>query len=208
MSKDVEYEFSAAAVASVFMTVDEIMPTDVYKAAKSDPDTMNLEQALAQKENYDKWIAALEKEIRDLEEHETWEEVSEESAQGKIIPAMWVMKIKRKPDGSFDKFKARLVVRGDLMSKSGDYNFETYAPTCAWSTIRMVLILALTWGWTTCTCDYSNAFIHATLDDPIWIKLPRGYRSKLPGKSCLRLKRSLYGTSVAQNCGRTVSPKH
>jgi hypothetical protein len=50
---------------------------------------------------------------------------------------------------TFDKFKAWLVVHGDMMQS---YDFEIYAPTCAWSsTIQMVLMLALTWGWTTCT---------------------------------------------------------
>ena len=104
------------------------------------------------------------------------------------------MKIKRKPDGSLDKFKARITVRGDLMKS---YGFETYSAVCAWSTIRMVLILALSWEWTTCTCDYSNAFIHATLDTPVWIQIPKGYESTMPGKTCLLLKRSLYGTSFA-----------
>ena len=87
-----------------------------------------------------------------------------------------------------------MVVLGDLMDS---YDFETYAATCAWSTIQMVLILALTWGWTIATCDYSNAFIHAKLDTPVWIRLPRGYRSSMRGKTCLKLKRSLYGSKFA-----------
>lgn len=177
------------------LSIMEDQAPEAYKVAKSDPDTFTLEQALRDTEHYDKWIAALEKEIRDLENHGTWEEVPVEDAKGDIVPTHWVLKIKRKPDGSFDKFKARIVVRGDLMKDS--YDFETHAPTCAWSTIRMVLILALTWKWQTCTCDYSNAFIHAVLDEPVWIQLPRGYQSTLPGKSCLKLKRSLYGTNFA-----------
>ena len=165
-----------------------------FKASNSDPDTFTLEQALAQTENYDKWVEALEKEIRALEKHGVWEEVPVAEAKGDIIPVMFVMKIKRKPDGSLDKFKSRVVCRGDLMK---NYGFETFSAVCAWSTIRMVLVLALTWGWTTCTCDYSNAFIHATLDTPVWIKIPKGYESTMPGQTCLKLKRSLYGTSFA-----------
>ena len=137
---------------------------------------------------------ALDKEIKALEEHGVWEEVPVSEAKGDIIPTMFVMKIKRKPDGSLDKYKARITVRGDLMKS---YGFETYSAVCAWSTIRLVLTLALTWGWTTCTCDYSNAFIHATLDTPVWIKIPKGYESEMPGQTCLKLIRSLYGTSFA-----------
>ena len=153
-----------------------------------------MEEALSDAEHYDDWVKSLNKEIGDLEKNDTWDEVHYESAEGQVVPVHWVLKVKRRPDGSIDKRKARLVVRGDRMT---GYDFETHAPTCAWSTIRMVLILALTWGWMTCTCDYSNAFIHTKLEQPVWIQLPRGYRSKLTGKTCLKLKRSLYGTNFA-----------
>ncbi len=45
------------------MKICETIPTDVYKASKSDPDTMTLEQALADTVHSDQWVAALEKEI-------------------------------------------------------------------------------------------------------------------------------------------------
>ena len=187
---DTSYRFRAA---DVFYLLGEPIP-EIYKASNSDPDTMTLQQALADTANREKWIEALEKEIRALEKHGVWEEVPMSEADGQIVPCHFVMKIKRKPDGTLDKFKARLVVAGNKMES---YGFETYSPVCAWSTVRMILILALTWGWATCTCDYSNAFIHATLDTPVWIQLPKGYRSHLPGRSCLKLKRSLYGTDFA-----------
>ena len=169
---------------------------EFHKASASDPDTMTLDQALRQVEHRDKWIEALEKEIRTLEEMGTWEEVPFESAEKDVIPCMWVMKIKRKPDGSLDKFKARIVVRGDLME---DYDFETKADVAQWSSVRMILILSITWGWHTGTCDYSNAFIHTKLNTPVWIQIPRGY-APMEGdrkSQCLKLLRSLYGTNFA-----------
>jgi Reverse transcriptase (RNA-dependent DNA polymerase) len=184
----------AMSASWVYHTLGETMSPDIYKAANSDPDTMTLDQALAQSENRDKWIEALEKEVRSLEDRGCWKEVPISAARGDIVPVHWVMKIKRKPDGSMDKFKARLVVRGDMMK---NYDFETFAPTCAWSTIRMILILTIAWSWITCTCDYTNAFTMAHLDNPIWIRLPRGYRSEQFGQTCLELLRSLYGTTFA-----------
>ena len=168
---------------------------EVFRASRSDPDTPSLEQALAS-ELREEWLKAIDKEIRALEEHGVWEEVPVSEATGDIIPTMHVLKVKRKPDGSLDKLKSRLTVRGDMM---GNYNFETFAPVCAWSTVKLVLILAISWGWKTCTCDYSNAFIHAKMDPntPVWIKLPRGYKSTMPGRTCLRLKRALYGCSFS-----------
>jgi hypothetical protein len=194
-NQDYIYEFPAAYACTITGAENPFSAlSEVYKASKTDPDSVTLEQALSDPTHYHEWVKALKKEIGDLERHGTWEEVPIEEAEGDVVPVHWVLRIKRGPDGTFEKFKARIVVRGDLMH---NYDFETHAPTCQWSVIRMVLILALTWGWTTCTCDYSNAFIHAKLDTPVWIHLPRGFRSTLPGRTCLKLKRSLYGTSFA-----------
>ena len=182
------------AHANAFFDESGLLPTEFYKASNTDPDTLTYDEAMSDPDDLERWIEAAEKEIRTLEDMETWEEVLVSEAKGHIVPTHWVFKKKRKPDGTIDKYKGRLVVRGDLMK---DYDFETHAPVASWSTIRMVLILSLAWGWHTCTCDYSNAFVHAKLDTPVWIQIPRGYTSTLPGRTCLRLKRSLYGTTFA-----------
>ncbi len=171
----------------------------VYKASKSDPDTMTLEQAMKDTEYVDEWKAAVIKEIRQLEDMGTWDEVPISEATGPIIPVHIVMKRKRRPDGTIDKHKGRLVVRGDRMRGSEFDDYETHAPVSAWSTIRMVLILSLAWGWHTCTCDYSNAFIHSDLPPgkPLFIQIPRGFKSTSKVPTCLKLKKSLYGTTFA-----------
>jgi hypothetical protein len=59
--------------------------------------------------------------------------------------------------------------------------------------------MAIVLEWKTISIDFSNAFVQAKLDTPVWIHLPRGFRSSLPGgrPTCLRLLRSLYGLSTA-----------
>jgi len=52
-------------------------------------------------------------------------------------------------------------------------------------------------SWETCSIDFSNAFVQAKLKEPIWIHLPRGFRTAGPAKTCLRLIRSQYGISEA-----------
>jgi hypothetical protein len=54
-------------------------------------------------------------------------------------------------------------------------------------------------NWYTCSIDFSNAFIQATLDEPTFIHLPRGFTTKSnpQATTCLRLKKSIYGLSVA-----------
>lgn len=163
-----------------------------YKAATSDPDTLDYDAAMND-QFVDEWRKAAKKEIEQLEAHGTWVLDDISNATSRILPGTWVFKLKRDPDGNPTKFKARYCVRGDLQEGSDD----TYAPVTAWPSVRVFLVFAMVMSWTTASIDFSNAFVHATLEKPLWIHLPRGFHAGKPGKFCLRLKRSLYGTRDA-----------
>ncbi len=113
-----------------------------------------------------------------------------------VLPSTWAFKIKRYPDGSVKKFKARFCARGDKQLEGIDY-FETWAPVVQWSTIRIVLIMALKLSYRSAQCDITAAFIHAVLpdDEEIFIHQPRGFHQK--HNHVLRLRRSLYGLKQA-----------
>jgi hypothetical protein len=68
---------------------------------------------------------------------------------------------------------------------------------CAWTTVRTFLILCFTIEWTTCSIDFVNAFVQAPLKDPVWIHVPRGFRTPNGYTYCLQLNKRLYGLSVA-----------
>jgi hypothetical protein len=55
----------------------------------------------------------------------------------------------------------------------------------------------MTMHWVTCSIDFSNAFVQAKLNEPVWTHLPRGFLAPGRTKTCLRLKKSLYGLSIA-----------
>ena len=58
-------------------------------------------------------------------------------------------------------------------------------------------MLSITLKWHTCTINFSNTFVQAKLDAPVWIHLPRGFKSEHGyKKTCLCLKKSPYGLSV------------
>ena len=187
-----------ASPSAWFFDEDGIVLTPTaLKAALADPDTLSFDQAMADTPaNVDRWLEAASKEITSLEKNGTWIECSIDEALTKILPGTWVFRLKRSPDGEVIKFKARYCVRGDL--EEGEP--ETYAPVVAWSSVRLFLVLALTLGWATCSIDFSSAFVQANLAVPVWIHLPRGFKSHKQGnhsRTCLKLVKSLYGLSVA-----------
>ena len=157
----------------------------------NDKDTLTFQQAMNDKDK-DKWIISAKKEIDELEAHNAWEEVPySQLGNEKLVPTTWVFQKKRAPDGTIKKFKGRLCVRGDLMKGS----FDTFSPVVSFSTVRLFLILSLMLCWNTCTLDFSNAFIQAERNKPIFIHTPQGFKTK-PG-FVLKLIRSLYGAKDA-----------
>ena len=145
-----------------------MMPFVGKAKAKTDPDTFNWDQAMASPYRQE-FIDAAQVEIDALVEKGTWFEDRKSSATSKIIPSQWVFRIKRTPDGTIKKFKARLVLRGDLQDDDGADN---YSPVASWTTVRSFLVISIVLSWITTTVDFSNAFVQSNLPDPVWMHVP------------------------------------
>ena len=137
---------------------------------------------------------AMQAEIECLESMKAWDVVPRSEAKGKnILGTTWVFKRKRYPDGTIRKLKARLCVRGDQQIEGVDF-FETYAPVVQWSTVRLLLVMSLVLGLATKQVDYTLAFVHADIDDEVYVEMP--YLFSTEGY-VLRLRKSLYGLRQA-----------
>ncbi|KAI1508887.1 cyclopentanone 1,2-monooxygenase [Pyrenophora tritici-repentis] len=107
------------------------------------------------------------------------------------LPLMWVFTYKFDEDGLLCKYKARLVVRGDLQEDWGD----TYAATLAARVFRFLMALTAAFGLKAYQYDVLNAFLNAPLEKLVYVKTPDPYIEEL-GK-ILELKRALYGLKDA-----------
>jgi hypothetical protein len=163
----------------------------------SDPDNPSLKEAMLSK-NADEFSEAMGIEIAALEKNTTWTPMLRSSvpAGTNVLPGTWALKIKRYPDGRVRKFKGRYCVRGDKQIKGVDYH-ETYAPVVAWTTVRMMMVMAATLNLKTTQIDFSNAFVQADLNESVYIELPTGFRSPTGGDYILKLNKSLYGLCQA-----------
>jgi len=176
-----------------------------YAASKAkDPDTMTLERAMAE-EDADEFIKAMEKEILDHTERGHWKilPASQVPKSAKPIHMVWSMKHKRDPTGAIIKWKARLCAHGG-MQVYGDTFWDTYSPVVTWSTVRLVMILALVLGWEMRSIDFILAFPQADVKSDIYMRLPKGTRVTSPNlrknfneRTMLKLVKNLYGLKDA-----------
>ena len=118
-----------------------------------------LQEALEDKN----WKHAMDLEYSALMKNRTWHLVPPQKGRN-VIDCKWVYKIKRKADESLDRYKARLVAKGFKQRHGLDYE-ETFSPVVKPATIRTILSLAISKGWSLRQLNVQNAFLHGKLEE-------------------------------------------
>ncbi|RVX14987.1 Retrovirus-related Pol polyprotein from transposon TNT 1-94 [Vitis vinifera] len=146
-------------------------------------------------EKDDKWIEAMKEELRMIEKNDTWELVDRPQHR-KVIGVKWVYRTKLNADGSVNKYKARLVVKGYSQVFGVDFS-ENFALVARLDTIRMLLALTAQKGWKTYQLDVKSAFLNGYLQEEIYVEQPEGFQVKGQEEKVYLLKKALYGLKQA-----------
>jgi hypothetical protein len=142
-----------------------------------------------------KWQEAINKEGQALDDNGTWKLVERPSGK-KVLTSMWVLKIKRNSDGTIERYKARLVVRGCFQVKGIDFD-EIFAPVVRLESLRVLLAITCIEDLECEQMDIETAFLNGECKEEVYMEQPQGLVK--PGMEHLvcKLVKSLYGLKQA-----------
>src|SRR5579859_7044543 len=118
----------------------------------------------------------------------------------RAIPLKWVFKIKRDAKGKFEKYKARIVVKGYSQVAGLDFD-ETFAPVVRIKSVRVIFAMAAANDLYILHVDCKNAFLHGKSDVEIYVTQPEGFVDEHFPEKVLHLNKSLYGLKQAPVSG-------
>ena len=110
-------------------------------------------------------------ELLAMKEKGVWVEVNRPMNR-QVLPMTWVFKVKYNPDGSVDKFKARLCVLGNLQRQREDQN--NYAPVLNEITLRTLLSFGVKRKMHIHHVDVFTAYLHADINEEVYVEFPPG----------------------------------
>jgi hypothetical protein len=137
------------------------------------------------------WREAMEDEYGTLMSNEIWELIFR-PRDSNVVTGKWIFTHKLRADGSFDRYKARWVLRGFTQRPGVDYD-ETFSLVVKPATVRTVLSMAVFRDWPIQQLDVKNAFLHGTLTETVYCNQPTGFADPAHPDLVCRLKKSLYG---------------
>ena len=141
------------------------------------------------------WKEAVNSEIESILQNHTWELVDLPKGS-KPLGYKWIFKKKLKADGSVDKYKARLVIKGFRQKEDLDY-FDTYSPVTRITSIRMLIAIASILNLEIHQMDVKTAFLNGELEEEIYMQQPEGFVSPGNENKVCKLVKSLYGLKQA-----------
>lgn len=117
-----------------------------------------------------KLFAAMCHEMITLQLNSTWDLVPRPPRSNMFCPK-WVFRTKFHADGSFGKFKSRVVAQGYTQVVRLDY-FATFSPVVKASTVHIIVSLDILHKWPLHQLDVKNTYLNGHLSDTTYIEQP------------------------------------
>jgi hypothetical protein len=149
----------------------------------------------------EEWLRSVRKELKTLVDSGTFQEDTPHSGETSTR-VMEIFKVKVKRDGSLDKLKTWLVVRGDLQDKN--ITEDKWSPTASFQSIKMFLAHASWLKTHVKQLDFVGAFLQAKMRTRMFVTIPKIFGILFPeyawctGKP-VRLVMAMYSTTL---CGK------
>ncbi|CAM8951514.1 unnamed protein product [Rhodiola kirilowii] len=114
----------------------------------------------------------------------------------KPLDSKWIFTKKMKVDGTIEKYKARLVIKGYRQKEGLDY-FDTFSPVIRITSIRMIIAIVALRNLEIYQMDVKTAFLNGDLEEEIYMDQPEGCRVLGLERKVCKLVKSLYGLKQA-----------
>lgn len=137
------------------------------------------------------WSEAIKSEMSSLQAHSTWS-VVQKPENVKILPTRFVFIRKTDSNGVVSRYKERLLVKGHLQG----YVEDTLASVVEFTSVCVVLTLAILQKKVTHQIDYRTAFQHGVLEDDVYVS-PPNVLDICDTTEVLKLHKGLYGLKQA-----------
>lgn len=135
------------------------------------------------------WLDAMNNEMNSFCQNQVFDEIPEQDCLKKPLHSRWIFTVKKDSSNRIEKFKARIVIRGDHQQEDIDYK-EIFSPVVNMTTLRTALTISACRNYSLSHIDVKTAYLHAELDELIYVKPPPGFAKD---NKFWKLRKSVYG---------------
>ena len=132
-------------------------------------DPINFHQAM-QSSNSQKWIDAMNEEIKSMKDNDIWDLIPlPENA--KPIGCKWIFKTKRDSKGNVERYKTHLVAKGFTQKEDINYK-ETFSLVSSKDSYKTIMALVTHSDLELYQMDIKTAFLNGNIDETIYMVQP------------------------------------